>query len=73
MALNKKKGLELTRDECVVEACMATNSVLVYNSSSPNQALLRFEPRDLYTLESKGLSSVAGATSTRLDLTISNL
>ena len=57
------QGLTLTHDDCVYEACMATHSNLVYGSSTPNQALLGFEPRDLYSMDSASLCSYKDANS----------
>jgi hypothetical protein len=50
-----------------MQACMATSSVLVYTSGTPNQGLLGYGPRDVYTLENTNLSAVAGATAAKPD------
>ena len=58
----QKQGLKLSQDECVIEACMVTNSTLVYGSATPNQALLGFEPRDTYDLENKSHAATSTAS-----------
>ena len=46
----QKQDMRATQDECVYESTMCTNSVLVYSLHNPNQAVLGFEPRELYTI-----------------------
>ena len=58
----QEQGLTLTQDDGVYEACMATNSNLVYGSSTPNQALLGFQPRDLHSMDSASLCSYKDAS-----------
>ena len=63
----QKQGMRTTQDDCVYESAMSTNSVLVYDSSTPNQAVLGFEPRDLYTIDDDSLCAYKDARSTRPD------
>ena len=46
-----------TQDDCVIEASLCSNSILVYGSHTPNQALLGFEPRDLYHIDNDAVSA----------------
>ena len=66
-AQTQKQGLRISQDDCVSEACSATNSVLVYNACSPNQALLGYEPRDLYTIDNQSLGASTDALSSAPD------
>lgn len=63
----QKQGMRTTQDDCVYESAMSTNSVLVYDSSTPNQAVLGFEPRDLYTIDDDSLCAYKDARSTKPD------
>ena len=53
----QRQHLNITLDECVMEAGMATNSILVYHNAIPNQALFGFEPRDLCSMDNHLLVS----------------
>jgi len=63
----QRQNLKLSQDECVMEAAMATNSVMVYNAATPNQALIGYEPRDLFSMENKNLSATSGSVASRPD------
>ena len=59
----QKQGLKKSQDDCIAEACMCSNSVLVYGSNTPNQALLGYEPRDLYHIDNKSVGATIDASS----------
>ena len=59
--------MKASQDECVYEACMCSNSVLVYGSYTPNQAVLGFEPQDTYTIDDDALCKYKDARSTKPD------
>ena len=63
----QKQGLKLSQDECVVEACMVTNAILVYGSATPNQALLGYEPRDTFDLDNTSQAATSTASSANAD------
>ena len=66
----QKQGLRKTQDDCISEACLSSTSLLVYGSNTPNQALLGYEPRDVYTIDNNSVSSASESsfiTSTRLN------
>ena len=63
----QKQGLKLSQDECVIEACMATNSCLVYGAATPNQGLLGYEPRDTYDLDNTSKAATGDASSANAD------
>ena len=45
----------------MIEASLCSNSVLVYGSSTPNQALLGYEPRDFYHHDNTSISATSDA------------
>ena len=53
----QRRGLALEQDICVSESTLVSNSMLVYNSSSPNQALIGQEPKDLWNIDDRSFSS----------------
>ena len=69
----QRQGLRLSQDECVVEAAMACNSLLVYGSSTPNQGLLGYEPRDLYNIDNTAHAATSGASSAAPDYVESSI
>ena len=63
----RRQGMKASQDECVYEATMCSNSCLVYDTYTPNQAVLGYEPRDLYSMDNTALSAYKDARSTKPD------
>ena len=63
----RKQGLQVTKDMCVSEAAMSSNLLLTYGGSTPTQALLGYQPRELYDTEAPGISAVVSALDVQPD------
>eukprot|EP00959_Pyramimonas_sp_CCMP1952_P203251 4250321-Pyramimonas_sp.AAC.1 len=63
----QKQGIRKSQDDCVSEARLRSNSVLVHGSSTPNQALLGYEPRDFYHQDNKTVSASSDANLSQPD------
>ena len=66
-AQTQRQGMKTSQDDCVYEAAMCCNSFLVYGTNTPNQAVLGYEPRDLYSMDNEALSAYKDARSTLPD------
>ena len=62
-----KQGLRTTKEEVVIETAMATNMMMTYGGATPTQALLGYQPRELYDPEANTITSLTSALDVQPD------